>query len=279
MDWPLGVCAWIFGGRPLRALAADLASWGYDGLEIAGEPDLHTPAEIRAVLGDRGLRVLGVTASCDWPTDSRDLAHPDPSVRRRAVDHFRRCLDLAHAVGAPFVGLLPGACGRSRALADARDEWRWSVEGTREVATHASSAGIPVVVEALNRYETHLVNSADQAVAYIEEVDSPMLGIALDAFHMNIEEADPQTAIRRAGARLRAFHVADSNRAGLGCGHLDLALHLSALGEGEYRGALTVECTAPGPDPFTAVHDAESLGILRRYARETAERLRTAMET
>lgn len=275
MRWPLGVCAWIFGDRPLSLITADLASWGYTGLEITGEPDLYTPSEIRTVFEDRGLRVLGVTASCDWPTDSRDLAHPDPRARQRAVDHFRRCLDLAATVNAPFVGVLPAACGRFRPLADLEDEWRWSVESVQEVAAHAAEVGIPVAIEALNRYESHLVNTATQALAYVDAVRSPMLGIVLDVFHMHIEESDPASAIRQVGSKLLALHIADSNRAGLGEGHLNLLPHLEALREIGYRRVLTLECTAPGADPFRAIKDASSVDTVRRYVAETARRLRS----
>ena len=273
----LGICAWIFGERPLGALAADLAAWGYDGLEINGEPGLYDPSEVRRVVEGHRLRVLGITASCDWPTDSRDLANPDPLVRRRAVDHFRRCLDLARETGAPVVGLIPGAVGRIRAITQQRDEWAWSVEAVRRVAEHAAAVGVPVAVEALNRYESHLVNTAAQALDFVAAVGSPAVGIILDAFHMNIEEADPVGTVRRAGDRLLGFHVADNTREGLGKGRLDLAPHLAALREIGYAGALTVECTAPGRDPFKGVSDRDSLDIVRRDAAETARRLRALL--
>src|SRR3989304_5783453 len=92
MPWAIGACAWIFGNRPLVALAADLFNWGYDGLELSGEPEQYDSADVRQVLKDSGLGVLGGTASCNWPTDARDLANPDPAVRSRAGDHFGRCL-------------------------------------------------------------------------------------------------------------------------------------------------------------------------------------------
>ncbi len=273
MHWAIGACAWIFGDRSLEALANDLAGWGYDGLEISGEPDRYDPAEVRQVLGDRGLRVLGVTASCNWPTDDRDLAHPDPGVRRRAVDHFRRCLDLAREVGAPAIGLIPGAVGRIRALGGQRDEWNWSVDAVREVADHAAGLGVKVAVEALNRYETHLVNTAAHTLAFVAAVGSPMVGVELDAYHMNIEEADVAGAIRAASGKLLEFHVADTNRGGLGAGHLDLRPHLGVLRAIDYDGPLVVECTAPGPDPFSAIKDSSSLATVQRYAADTVRRL------
>ncbi len=277
MPWTIGACAWIFGNRPLVALAADLFNWGYDGLELSGEPEQYDSAAVRQVLRDSGLGVLGVTASCNWPTDARDLANPDPAVRRRAVDHFRRCLDLAREVDAPVIGLIPGAVGRIRPLGDQRDEWNWSVEAVQQIADHAGGVEVKVAVEALNRYETHLVNTAAQALRFVDAVASPIVGVVLDAYHMNIEEADPAEAIRAAGEKLLGLHVADTNRGGLGEGHLDLRPHISALRTIGYGGSIIVECTAPGPDPFRAIKDASSLGTVQQYAAETVGRLRALL--
>src|SRR4030067_1434805 len=155
MRGAVGACGGISGTRPLVALAADLFNWGYDGLELSGEPEQYDSADVRQVLRDSGLGVLGVTASCNWPTDARDLANPDPAVRRRAVDHFRRCLDLARAVGAPVIRLIPGAVGRIRPLGNQRDEWNWSVEAVQQIADHAGGGGVEGAGEALKRHETH----------------------------------------------------------------------------------------------------------------------------
>lgn len=277
MLWPIGACAWIFGDRPLAALARELAGWGYDGLEISGEPDRYDAAPVRRILQDSGLLALGVTASCNWPTEERDLANPEPGVRRRAVDHFRRCVDLAREVGAPTIGLIPGAVGRIRAFTRQADEWRWSVEATRQVADHAAGSGVTIAVEALNRYETHLVNTAAHAVRFVEAVGSAAVGVELDAYHMNIEEADPAAAIRTVGDRLRGFHVADNTRGGLGDGRLDLRPHLAALRAIGYQGPLIVECTAPGPDPFQAIKDGNSLAAVQGYVARTLVRLQTLL--
>ncbi|HIP99164.1 TPA: sugar phosphate isomerase/epimerase, partial [Candidatus Bipolaricaulota bacterium] len=107
--------------------------------------------------------------------------------------------------------------------------------------------------EALNRYESHLVNTAAQALAVVEEVGSPALGVLLDTYHMNIEEADLPGAIHLVGGRLQLVHVADSNRRAPGRGHIPFRELLAALEGIGYRGPLIVECTAPGPDPFTPV--------------------------
>ena len=69
--------------------------------------------------------------------------------------------------------------------------------------------------------------------------------MCLDAFHINIEEADPLGAIREAGDRLVDFHVADNNRMACGMGSWDWAGLVETLKEVGYDGALTVEFVAP----------------------------------
>ena len=75
-------------------------------------------------------------------------------------------------------------------------------------------------LEPLNRFETYFLNRCEQALALADAVGGDC-GVALDAFHMNIEESDLLAAIRAAGDRLVDFHVADNNRMPPGHGALD----------------------------------------------------------
>jgi sugar phosphate isomerase/epimerase len=86
---------------------------------------------------------------------------------------------------------------------------------------------------------------------------------------MNIEEPSPVAALQLAGDRLGLYHAADSNRKGIGRGHTNFDAHLAALAEIEYAGPIILECTAPGPDPFTAIKDENSLESLETYLRES----------
>jgi sugar phosphate isomerase/epimerase len=98
--------------------------------------------------------------------------------------------------------------------------------------------------------------------------------MTLDLFHANIEEPDIAASIRAAGARLWHVQVADTTRRGLGHGHLDLGAVVDALARIDYGGALVVEIMAPGPDPFRAIKDERSAGILDVDIRESLRRLR-----
>ena len=101
-----------------------------------------------------------------------------------------------------------------------------------------------MAVEPLNRFETNFINRADQAVALAEAV-GPDVGVCLDAFHLNIEEANMRKAIQEAGPRIFDFHVADNNRMACGMGALNWRDIVGTLKEVGYDGALTVEFVAP----------------------------------
>ena len=262
-----GVCNWIFGDEPLAETAARLAGFGYDGLELKGDLALYDPAGVKAVLDDHGLAVLSIT-----PEDV-DLPHPDAEVRAKAVDYYLQLLDFAVEVGAPMVGC-HGEVGRIRPVTTYEQEYVNYVVGVQRIAERAQELGLKLAIEVLNRYESHLLNTSEEAVRFVEEVGARNVGLLLDAYHMNLEEADLHTAILAAGEHLFLFHAADSNRQAVGRGHTDFLGVMLALKNIGYNGSIIIECTASGPDPFTPVkgsgwrdkvagYVAESISLLR----------------
>jgi len=269
-----GVCAWIYGDSPLDQTLSRIAAAGYDGVELPGEPEQFSPAEVRRLLARHSLAPLALTASCSYPSTRRDLANPDPDVRKDAIAYMVSCLRFAAEIGAPVVQMLASGESRLSPIATRGEEWAWSVEGMRQAAREAESLQVRVSVEPLSRYEAYLVTTAEDATAYVDEVASPWVGMTLDMFHANLEEPDIPRSIRTAGARLLHVHVADTNRQGLGRGHLDLAAVASALQEIRYAGAVVLEVMPPGPDPFCAIKDDRSPGILDGFIRESLTHLR-----
>ncbi|RPI49427.1 MAG: sugar phosphate isomerase/epimerase [Chloroflexi bacterium] len=267
----LGACTWLFGEKPLAEIARRLRDLGFDGVELLGDLTLYGAAKAGEILRDHGLAVFSLT-----PADV-DLAHPDPAVRGEAVDYYLRLLDFAADLGAPLVAC-HGQVGRVRAIHSATlrdainaqgEERAGFVAAVRQVAVRAEAMGLRVVMEVLNRYESHLLNTAAEAVDFVGDVGSDNLGILLDAYHMNIEEAEPAEAIRRAGDHLWLYHAADSNRQGIGRGHTDFQAQMAVLSAIDYGGPIILECTAPGPDPFTPIKDAGSLDWLETYLQES----------
>ena len=258
---PVAASEWIFGARNLARTAERLAASGYDGLEIVGQPKRPDVNQLESLVDAGGIRVTGMTADSQ-PPEERDLAHPDRDLRRLAVAHYQGCVGLAARLNAPTIGVLPSAEGRLGAISGYQREWKLAVAAAREVAYFAGENGVAIAIEPLNRYEAFLVNRVEQALAFAEEVGVPNAGIVADLFHMNIEEVDPVAALAQAAGRLLEIHLADSNRRGLGHGHLPLERLLSAAAPAEFDGAYVME--------FVAADDAE----LDEYLAESAVFLR-----
>ncbi|HEV7941557.1 MAG TPA: sugar phosphate isomerase/epimerase family protein [Solirubrobacteraceae bacterium] len=184
-------------------------------------------------------------------------------------------MDLAAEVGAPVVGFVPTAVGRTVALTSYRQEWLFAVEGVRELAFYAGERSVRIAIEAVNRYETGLVNRVEQALALADESGVEQVGVIADVFHMQIEETDPVAAVASAGSRLLALHLADSTRLGLGHGNLDVGPAIESARVAGYTGPLVLELTAPGPGPFQADKGSEAMALLDTYVAESASVART----
>jgi D-psicose/D-tagatose/L-ribulose 3-epimerase len=262
MKIELGVCTWTFGDLPLAEIARRIQVLGFDGVELVGDPSLYTAKQAAGILGDQGLRVFSLTP------DNVDLAHPDDALRQKAVDYYLWLLDFAAELDQPMVSC-HGYVGRVRAVSTIEDEWRLFAGAVRRIADRAATLDLRLVMEVLNRYEAHLVNTASEALAFVDAVGASNVGVLLDAYHMNIEESQPAAALRQAGERLWLYHAADSNRQGIGRGHTDFQAQMAALRDIGYGGRIILECTAPGPDPFTAIKGPDSLSWLETYLQES----------
>ena len=117
-----------------------------------------------------------------------------------------------------------------------------SVKSMREIVKTAEDCGVTYCVEAVNRFETCLINTAREALDYVARVDSPNIGVLLDTYHMNIEETSIADAIRMVGGkRLRNFHTGENNRTAPGRGHLDWDEIFGVLAEIGYTGPIVSE--------------------------------------
>jgi D-psicose/D-tagatose/L-ribulose 3-epimerase len=100
---------------------------------------------------------------------------------------------------------------------------------------------VVLLVEVINRFEQFLINTAAEAVAYVDEVGSPACRILLDTFHMNIEEDSIGGAIRLAGPRLAQLHLGETNRKPPGMGRMPWPEIKGALDGIGFQGSLVME--------------------------------------
>ncbi len=228
--------------EPIETTLERLSRFGYDGIEISGEPARYNTDDVRRLLDRYKLECWG---SVTMMMPGRDLIHDDKYVRLGTIKYMKDCIGLAHALGGQFFCVVPSTVGKLKPLASPAQEWEWAVEGLKEVADFALEYGIRIGIEPLNRFETYLINRHDQALRLAEEVGRPNVGVTLDAFHINIEEVDPMAAIRAVGDKLYDFHVADNNRKPAGQGKYDWREVLNTLKEVNFQGRLTAEFVLP----------------------------------
>ena len=279
---------WIYGDEPLEVTFQRLQKYGYDGVELKGEPKLYQTGEVRKLCKKYNLSVLSIAGIYPWPTLERDIASPDEGVRKKAIDYLQNCVDLAAGVGAPLVVVVPSAVGKTSPIDSFEDEeewiqekervWNYAVLSVREAAKYAEAKGILLVIEPINMYETFLVNTAEDGLKFIAEVNSPAVKIHLDVFHMNIEEANPAEAIRRCGKLLMNLHISDSNRMAVGDGHVDFRAIMYALKEIRYQWALTLEPVPPVPDPYIATRLKKYDYLRDKYAEQCITKLKKLEE-
>ena len=218
--------------EPIERTIERLARLGYDGIEISGEPEQYDVAHVRSLLEEHGLECWGAVTLM---MGARDLCHEDRYMRLGSVEYVKDCLTFVSELGGQIVTVVPSTVGKITPMGSPADEWRWCVEALRECQAHAETVGVRIGLEPLNRFETYFLNRCEQALALADAVGGDC-GVALDTFHMNIEESDLIEAIHLAGDRLVDFHVADNNRMPPGHGALDWTAIVRRAADDRLRG-------------------------------------------
>ena len=227
--------------EPLEVTIRRLAKYGYESIEIGGEPEKYETKVVRKLLKEHGIRCWGAVTLM-FP--GLCFPSPDEATRAKTLKYVNDCITMVKELDGEEITIVPGTVGKVNADSTPEKEWAWAVEGLKEAYAHGQKAGVKLAIEPLNRFETYFISRGDQALALAEAV-GPECGVCLDAFHLNIEEADMFATIRRAGKRLVDFHVADNNRLACGMGSLNWVSIVRTLKDIGYDGALTVEFVAP----------------------------------
>lgn len=102
--------------------------------------------------------------------------------------------------------------------------------------SYAEEREVTLFLEAINRYETNIINTAQEALDIINHFGSKYLKILLDTIHMNIEERSIEVSISKTGSHIGYILFSDSNRLAPGWDHIDFSEVLSALKHIEYAG-------------------------------------------
>ena len=228
---------WSDGVLPLLERARTA---GFDGAELP----LLDPAHMDYQALHRQADGLGLRLTCctGLPADA-DISSPDPAARQRGIDHLMTCLDGAAAVQSPVLaGVIYLGWGAQAPDGDPQPFIERSASVLRTVAPEAGERGVTLCLEVLNRYESFFLNSVDEGLRFLRDIDSPHVKLNLDTYHMNIEEDDIPQALRNAGPALGHLHCSANNRKRPGLGHIPWAGIGEALEEIDYEGWLVMEC-------------------------------------
>ena len=230
------------------------AQIGYDAVELhVADPAEVDVGEVRAVCEVTGVGVSSVGTGLAYVREGQSLTSRHEEVRRRAIARMQSFLQLGAEFGSVvIVGLIKGLVKDSR---DRIEYERHLTEALDACLPVARNLGVTLVLEAMNRYESDILNTMDECVRTIERFDSEHLKVHIDTYHMNIEEDQIGRNIVAAGRHIGHVHLADSNRGFPGTGHYDFAETIAALRTVGYQGALAVECL-PKPTPEVAARGA-----------------------
>ncbi|GAB1481410.1 sugar phosphate isomerase/epimerase [Treponema sp.] len=177
-------------------------------------------------------------------TKDHDPSALDENARKAGVAFMKKAIEGVAEMGGGMIGgtvhsywpALPPKDLKEKAAIRAQ-----SIKSMKELAPIARDSGVILNVEVINRFEQFMLNTCEEALSFVKEVDSPALGILLDTFHMNIEEDSIGDAIRMAGKHLNSLHIGETNRKLPGMGRMPWAEIKTALDDINYDGPLVME--------------------------------------
>jgi len=231
-----------------------LADLGFDFVEIVSRnPNKINTEELQDVLKSN-IPAYAVCAWCDYSI--QNPAHDSMHIRRSYKRYIKDLIDFAENIGVRIVVTSAGTIqGISRDKA-----YEYCAKCLAHLGEYSATKNVKIAVEAVNRYVTNFINTATQALELIRIVDNPNVGIALDTFHMNIEEKNYENSLNKAGKNLFHMHLADNNRLAPSLGHIDFDKIVINLKNNDYQGNLSLEIQ-------TAEHPLEEAKLGLNYIR------------
>ncbi len=239
---PLGVHALVWVGdmapKSIELAVGRTVETGYDLLELSlHDLDHFDVGHARTTLDNAGLQVA---CSRGLAFDA-DVSSEDPAVVQRGAELLKASVDATAGLGGRVLtGALYSALGKYHQPVSAGGRAN-AVAVLKDLAKEAAGVGVVLGIEVCNRYETHVVNTARQALALVDDLGSDNVMIHLDTYHMNIEEDDLVRPLRDVGDRLGYVHIGENHRGLLGSGHIDFTGFFHTLDDIGYRGPITFE--------------------------------------
>jgi D-psicose/D-tagatose/L-ribulose 3-epimerase len=231
---------WVGDWSPTSARAAisSAARNGYDYIELAiFDPWNFDTKLTKDLLQEYGLRAhasLGLSAKTD-------VTSTDPSIVAKGDELLRKVTDVLHDIGGTeLCGVIFSALAKYPTPAS-KENRNNSIKAMQRLADYAADKGINIDLEVVNRYETNIMNTGIEGLAFLDEVNRPNAFLHLDTYHMNIEEDGMQKSVLAAKDCLGYVHIGESHRGYLGTGNVDFDSFFAALKQINYKGPITFE--------------------------------------
>ena len=246
-------------GKDLAEKLDNLAAYGYQGIEFAGGDLEKRQDEIIKATENHPVKPIAVCAG--YPGC---LLESEQHERDRTVAAIRTLLKAAANIGA--IGLIVVPVFGEPRIKDlspyktARQlETELLVQLLKDLGGYAQEVGSTILLEPLNRYETHFMRTLCDGVEICKQVNSPNVAIMADFFHMSIEERNIADSIEASGDFIKHVHLADSTRELPGYGHTDFKSGFKALRKIGYQNYMVLECSVPGPGELELPKSAQYL--------------------
>ena len=243
-----GVSTWLWTSpfsTESITLFPKIKAMGYDAVEIAVEdPTIIDTAIVKEALAKNELDAI----ICGAFGPTRDLTSEDEATQQNCLQYIEACLDICVALGAKFLaGPMYSAVGKARLVSPEQKqiEWNRAVNNLRKACQLASDRGLSLALEPLNRFESDLINTAEDVIKLVNDIDHPAAKIILDGFHMNIEEPDVEAAIKAAGKNLIHVQVSENYRGTPGTGQTRWDAYKRGLEAIGYTGTVSIESFTP----------------------------------
>jgi sugar phosphate isomerase/epimerase len=215
-----------------------LQQFGFTGVELnIANIESADVGAIQRFLREYDLTMTMFASGLAAKTHGLSLSSPDKTTRSRSVDASCQFIDFVqgHDVGV-IIGFLKGEPAPDAGRA--RDDFLASMD---QIAEYTRIKKVHVLIEATNRYESSVANTLEEAGQIVDLLNNPYLHILPDTFHMNIEEADAQTALLAHQDKFISVHISDNNRTYPGLGAINFNRIFQTLETMEFSGPVAIE--------------------------------------
>lgn len=242
------ICNEIYQGWKLDDTLTHAKQLGYAGVEIAPFTLANSVNDISAAERQRirdlaqrvGIEIVGLHWLLVKP-EGLYLNHTDAGIRQRTARYFTELVDCCADFGGNI--MVVGSPKQRNVLegVSRQQAWDWTAATFRDAVRRAEDRGVTICFEPLAPTETNFINTAAEAIAFVQPFQSAAFKIIIDVKAMCSESKPIPQIIRESWPHFAHFHANDKNLKGPGFGDVDFIPIAAALKEIGYQGYVSVE--------------------------------------